>query len=358
MPAVNQQSDMTSKHYLLPPDICLTFSGEDYLARQAIEFMFDFCRPLDGPAKPGDQQVTARISINNDYLGAPLPCWIDKQIAGRNTFDHVHAFYGPDGEAAALLSNRDGFVCGLLNKEANRIDITLGKTGGEQSMMISPSAIFTPLIQEVLQRRRHLIFHSAGLRLQDGTGIMVLADSGGGKTTTALSLLRKGASMLADDLIILTNENSLPVIHGIPEPLNLTAATRSFFPELQAACCLPARDGVTDKVVFDPRTVYGRHCFGAKTPLHVICFAEVSSGKPSLSQISPQAALGKLIKGCTFAFNQRLTRTSGTILFDLASKIPCFSLRTGENPDFLGNWLQEQRPATTSLLRPQMPTGS
>jgi hypothetical protein len=352
MPAVEQQPDTTSKHYLLPPDICLTFTGDDYPARQAIEFMFDFCRPLDGPGKPCAQQVTARITINNDYLSSPLPGWIDKQIADRREYDHVHAFYGPDGEAAALLSNRDGFVCGLLNKGADRIDLTLGKTGSMPSLMMSPSAIFTPLIQEVLQRRRHLLFHSAGLRLQDGTGSMILADSGGGKTTTALALLRKGASMLADDLVIYTRENSIPVIHGIPEPLNLTAATRDFFPELRTAGSLPARDGVTTKVVFDPRTVYGGNCFGAKTQLHVIYFVEVSSGRPRLAPIPPQAALGKMIKGCTFAFGQRLARTSGSSLFDLAATIPCFSLHTGSNPDFLGSWLQEKSAGIAAGVRP------
>lgn len=347
-----QQQDSTSKHYLLPPDLCLTFTGDDYIARQAIEFMFDYCQPLDGPRKPYDQQVTARITINNDYLSAPLPEWIDKQINNRHEYDHVHTFYGPEGETAALLSNREGFVCGLLNKDAEQIDITLGKTGSMQSMMMSPSAIFTPLVQEVMQRRNHLIFHSAGLQLSDGTGIMILADSGGGKTTTALSLLRKNASMLADDLVIFTNEESRPVIHGIPEPLNLTAATRDFFPELQVASSLPSRDGVTDKVVFDPRTVYGSNCFGGKTHLHVIYFVEVSSGKPSLSPIAPQIALEKMIKGCTFAFNQKLTRTSGSSLLDLASKIPCFTLQTGSNPDFLGNWLQKKSSEIASAVRP------
>lgn len=310
--------------------------------------MFDYCRPLNGPEEQNRQQVIARISINNEYMSSPLPDWIDSQITNRREYDHVHAFYGPDGEMAALLSNGEGFVCGLLNKTADRIDITLGKTGAMESMMMSPSAIFTPLIQEVLQRRSHLVFHSAGLQLQDGTGIMILADSGGGKTTTALSLLRKNASMLADDLVIFTHAGSLPVIHGIPEPLNLTPATRDFFPELREAGSLPARDGITDKVVFDPRSVYGDNCFGAGSQLHLIYFVEVSHGQPSLSPVSPHIALGKMIKGCTFAFNQKLTRASGSSLFDLASTIPCFTLRTGSDPAYLGDWLQEKSMAIAS----------
>lgn len=349
----NQQTSASSKHYLLPPDICLTFTGDDFLARQAIEFMFDFCRVLPGPEHPYNDQVIASITINNDYMSSPLPEWIDSQISAQPELNDVHAFYSPQGEVAALLSNKDGFVCGILNAEGNRVDITLGKKGDSTTTMMSPSAIFTPLIQETLQRRDHLIFHSAGLKMKDGTGIMILADSGGGKTTTALSLLRKNCAMLSDDLVIYTNNGPDPCIYGIPEPMNLTAATREFFPELHAADALPTRDGVTDKVVFDPRTVYGDTCFVNKAQLNVIYFVEVTPGEPKLLPIPPQAALGKMIKGCTFAFNQKLTRTSGSNLFDLVSKTPCFILQTGSNPDFLGTWLQEQsvRIAASGIRR-------
>lgn len=348
MPNKDQQTDPMPRHYLLPPGACLTFTGNDYLARQAIEYMFAFCEVVADPQQTGTTQLTAEITINNDYLANPLPDWIDTQITQGREYREVHAFYGPEGEAAALLSNRDGFVCGLLNKEGNRIDITLGKTGNDKTVMMSPSAIFTPLLQEALQRRGNLIFHSAGLQLPDKTGIMILADSGGGKTTTALALLRKKAALLADDLVILDNSNAGPVIHGLPEPVNLTAATRNFFPELNTASSLPMRDGVTDKVVFDPRTVYGRDCFTPKTQLNIIYFVEVSDGEPTLAPISPPVALGKMIKGCTFAFHQKLAKTSGASLFDLAAKIPCFTLRTGSDPDYLGGWLQERSKAIAS----------
>ena len=133
--------------------------------------------------------------------------------------------------------------------------------------------------------------------------------------------------------------------------MNLTAATRNFFPELQNADALPTRDGVTDKVVFDPRTVYGKNCFCAKTELHVIYFVEVTPGSPRLLPIPPQVALGKMIKGCTFAFNQKLTKSAGTGLFDLVATIPSFILQTGSDPDFLGQWLEKQSMICASAQR-------
>lgn len=342
------QPEESMKHYLLPPDICLSFTGDDYTARQAIEYMFDFCQDLSGPEVPHPDQIVAQITINNDYMSSRLPEWIDKQITGTHQYDHVHVFYGPDKETAALLSNRDGFVCGILNGEANRIDVTLGKINGSQTTMMSPSAIFTPLIQEALQRRNHLIFHSAGLKLPDETGVMILADSGGGKTTTALSLVRKKSRMLSDDLIIFTNVHSGPVIYGIPEAMNLTETTRRFFPELHGADALPSRDGVTDKVVFDPRTIYGDSCFTHSAKLKVIYFVQVTQGEPEIIPVPPQTALGRMIKGCTFAFNQKLANSSGSGLFDLVSSTPCFILQTGSDPDFLGTWLTEQSTAVAN----------
>lgn len=348
MSFAEQNPNMSPSNYLLPPDICLTFIGEDYLARQAIEFMFDYCQKLPETEIVNFHQVRVCITINHDYLSSPLPDWIDRQVSARPKYDHVHAFYGPEGEAATLLSNRDGFVCGVLNGAGNRIDITLGKVGSSKATMMSPSAIFTPLIQEVFQRRNNLIFHSAGLQLPDGKGIMIIADSGGGKTTTALALLRKNAVMLADDLVILTREDNKALMYGIPEPLNLTPATIEFFPELKDARSLPSRDGVTNKVVFDPRSVYGSERFGGNSPLHAIYFIEVTPGRPALNPLPPQAALGKLIKACTFAFHQKLTRNTGAGLLDLATRIPCFVLRTGSDPDFLGSWLQNEGSADMS----------
>lgn len=351
MKSLHPPVDESIKHYLLPPNICLSFTGDDYTARQAIEFMFDFCQVLTGPVPPNTDQIVAQITINNDYLSSRLPQWIDKQITGTIQFDDVHIFYGPGKEAAALLSNHDGFVCGILNGEGNRIDITLGKTNGSKATMMSPSAILTPLIQEALQRRNYLIFHSAGLQLPYETGIMILADSGGGKTTTALSLLRKACKILSDDLIIIAKEKNGIVIQGIPEAMNLTATTRQFFPELQDVDALPSRDGVTDKVVFDPRSIYGENSFGDKAKLHVIYFVEVTTGKPRLVALPPQVALGKMIKGCTFAFQQKLTRNAGNSIFDLVSEIPCFILQTGSDPDFLGTWLREQSMAISKEKR-------
>ncbi|GAB4338325.1 MAG: hypothetical protein Kow0089_10180 [Desulfobulbaceae bacterium] len=328
-------------HYLLPPDICLSFTGDDRKAREAIEYMFEFCHPLPGPVPPCTDQLAARISINHDYLSRPLPGWLQDEVVGHR-YDQVHAFYGPDGEVAALLAGDDGFVCGILDEKATNIEITLGRTTGPETLMMSPSAIFTPLLQEALQRRDRLIFHGAGVRLPDGGGILLLADSGGGKTTTALALVRRNCSLLADDLVILAEEHGEPFLHGIPEPLNLTAATREFFPELRDVTGLPLRDGVTDKVVFDLRPVYGDRCFADRTRLQCICMVRVTGAGPSLTPLPPQVALGKMIKGCTFAFNQRLSRATGARLFDLAAGIPCFELQTGGDPNSLGDWLIEQ----------------
>jgi len=62
----------------------------------------------------------------------------------------------------------------------------------------------------------------AGAVERDGRAVIVLAPSGGGKTTTALALLRRGWRLLSDDFAVVGADG---VVHPFPRRLNLTDAT-------------------------------------------------------------------------------------------------------------------------------------
>ena len=87
-----------------------------------------------------------------------------------------------------------------------------------------------------LRRRFHL---HAGLVSLDGLGTLLVAgDAAHGKTTTTLSLLRRGGLLAGDDTLYI--DTAARCIWGLPKPLNLSPKTAKAFAGLTARHPNPA----------------------------------------------------------------------------------------------------------------------
>ena len=85
----------------------------------------------------------------------------------------------------------------------------------------------------VALRLRHRFHLHAGLVSLDGLGTLLVAgDAGHGKTTTTLSLLRRGGLLAGDDTLYI--DPAARCIWGLPKPLNLSPRTARAFAELTA----------------------------------------------------------------------------------------------------------------------------
>lgn len=335
-------SDIKPSNYLLPNGTGLKFFGDNLDARNSIEYPLQFCSAQDAAASRNNP-IPVEVIFEDYYPSRALPAWLDEKVVNNRTGpETVSMFYTETGEIAAVLADEGSFVCGRFLNNPQRLQLILGKTSARQSILLPPVAVFVPLLQEIMQADSSLLFHSAGVFFPNGVGAMIVADSGGGKTTTSIAVLRQGARLLADDLIVVKDNSSGLVIHGIPEPINLTTDTKSFFPELGKLQNLPRRDSITDKQVLDPRLAYGEDCFIGKTGLNVIYFVEVSGKGPSVQPIPLQDSLGILIKAATFARKQKLRPESGQLIFDVISRARTYRLQTGPDPVALGKWLCER----------------
>ena len=74
--------------------------------------------------------------------------------------------------------------------------------------------------------------HGGALIRGDGLRVLVLGDSGAGKSTVTLSLLDEGARYLGDDALFLTERAGRGTILAFPRPFHLGDATAAAFPAL------------------------------------------------------------------------------------------------------------------------------
>lgn len=88
------------------------------------------------------------------------------------------------------------------------------------------------LLPRVGENNNYSIFHSAGLIFK-GKGVMVVGESGKGKTTTFLDLLKSGGTPLSNDRVMInSNFKDHLVMDTWPSFINTSIGTINKFPEL------------------------------------------------------------------------------------------------------------------------------
>ncbi len=96
------------------------------------------------------------------------------------------------------------------------------------------TAIFHFVLTELLKRKGMYAIHATALE-KGGRGFLMPGQSGRGKTTCCIALLRSGYRFLADDHPFVRATNTGLELLSFPEKIDVTDTTVAFFPELQQA---------------------------------------------------------------------------------------------------------------------------
>jgi hypothetical protein len=315
--------------------IGINIQGPRSPVTDAVLEMFRLTRPSRLPEKVS---LTIYDLKGFDGLDSILPPWLCEKLRHLVPSEDAFMVYGPDGDLATIINSGAARYCAWMAKGATEIRYLSCKMTGERTPL-SVSSVLVPVLRELVAAHDRVLLHAASLCCPDQTGIMVLADSGGGKTTTALSMLRQGAQFLADDLTVLHESTEQVHMTGFPELLNLTAQTIRFFPELQGAADETNQQVATGKRIVSVKKIYGDHCVVAASRLHVAYVVRVTSDGPAVKPVSVSSALGKLIHAHTFARNQSMAKPTVAHLFSFLSRIRTYELLTGPDPVLLGKWL-------------------
>lgn len=313
--------------------------GEPSPAHAAIAEMLH-CLPrqnADSFATLSVRQLEQEVSLHN-YL----PAWLPAHIENLPVSDEVQLVYGDAGNCAALAVNELARYCAWMHAGTQHLHY-LAQKRATGLTPLSVSSVLVPVLREFFAAQDKILMHAAALQTPAGHGVLFLAESGGGKTTTALSLLRSGARLLADDLVALQPAAGTLYMHGIAEALNLSAQTMAFFPELENAVrALSAQTVLPNgKQVLAADRVYAQAYTHKSCPLHAICVLQIDRDKPQLQPLSVQEAFGLLLHAHTFAQGQKPSHAAMTVCSLALATLPTYTLFTGANPQALGPWLMD-----------------
>jgi hypothetical protein len=211
---------------------------------------------------------------------------------------------------------------------------------------LSIQPVLNPLLRELWLDRKTLLLHGAGVRGRSGGSILLLADGGGGKTTTALSMVRRGYRLLGDDLVLVDTEAGEVSMAGIPEPLNITAETMRFFPELAPAAERMGNMPRGTKTMVMPTDAYGADVLVDRCGLRAAYRVKVTPRGPAAQPMDSRTAFGVLVRSHLFAEGQRVTEFAFDRISALLSACPFYELQTGPDPVALGDWLLEHAAGT------------
>ena len=301
----------------------------------AVLEMFRLTHPAPLPEKVS---LTLHDLKGIDDLDSILPEWLCKKLHHLAPTKDALMVYGPEGDLATIINSGSSRCCAWMDSGATKMRYVSCKMTQNRTPL-SVSSVLVPVLRELVAAYDRVLLHAASLCCPDKTGILILADSGGGKTTTALSLLRQGARFLSDDLTVLHESREQVHMTGFPELFNLTSQTIKFFPELQGAADKSNQQVATGKRIVSVKKIYGSDCVMDACPLHVAYVVRITSDGPGVQPVPVGSALGKLIHAHTFARDQSMSKPIVSHLFSFLSRIRTYELMTGSDPAILGEWL-------------------
>lgn len=323
----------------LPYGVTLKVLGPPSPLRFDIDRLFDFC-PVD--SSPPHILLTVYPEKPINELVKIVPDWLQANFDLASAGPLPHAVHGAAGEIAVLAANAFGGLLAVLSGDGKNIQATSWRKVDHAIPMVPSGLVIKPLLKTVFQKNGKLLAHGAGLKCPNGIGLAIIADKGGGKTTTALSLLRMGAHILADDLICFYVGGQHLLAQGVLEPVNLTPPTIKFFRELKHVC--PAgvtgtEPGINGKIPTDIRQIYGKDVVIAESAIHVIYFVRVRAEGPRVDPATTEEAFGKLIASQIFAQGQKDCEDLMELLSKILTRTRVYYLSTGFDPEYLGQWL-------------------
>ncbi|MDO5673546.1 MAG: hypothetical protein Q4G66_01315 [bacterium] len=330
--------------------VAMRLAGDSSPARAAVEEMLACLQACDPSSTSGLSSLssldTPVLTLSVHQLGPDaaldelVPGWLLAQIERLAASQEVALFYGSNGDCAALAGNNQALYCAWLSADARHISY-LAQKRTQGLTPLSVSSVLVPILREFFAVQAKALVHAAGLQSPSGRGILLMAESGGGKTTSALSLVRAGARLLADDLVALIQKGDQVYMEGIPEALNLTPQTIAFFPELATTCSnLPEKSLLPNgKRILRADAVYEKAYQYKPCRLHALCLIEVGGTAPALQPIGVQQAFGHLLHAHTFARGQKPSPGAIAALSAALDSVPAFILQTGPHPAGLGPWL-------------------
>ncbi len=224
--------------------------------------------------------------------------------------------------------------------------LVICRLGGSGGLLAGTAGI--AVIDAILESEGQHLVHAALLALPPALGegaVLLLGDSGAGKSSTALALARGGWALAGDDAaVLLADAEGGVAAWGFPRALKVHPITAGLLPWLQGLVPTTGDDEVEvtgdalqDLVALAPA--------GQRLAIRAIVFLEPRGTAHRLTRLSAIEAALRLTAGQLFAPERRLTRAVSE-QFQLMTRLSAgarWRVAASLGPDLQGlpSWLEE-----------------
>lgn len=203
--------------------------------------------------------------------------------------------------------------------------------------LIKPQAMHQRLIEylfhlaliELLRRRGLYTIHATALE-KYGRGILIPGNSGRGKTTSFISLLRSGYRYLSDDHPLMRDAGTHVDLLPFPIKVNVTESTVAFFPEFREAPDHLLHPGFP-KRAFYAEELYTTSIGECCRPALVLFPHVVDAPHSRLEPVPKSRALEMLLPQALLAYDPEVARREFQVLAKIVQQVDCYRLHFGRD---------------------------
>lgn len=214
------------------------------------------------------------------------------------------------------------------------IDGTHGRANG---YLVRPQMMHASLIEylfhlaliELLRRRGLYTIHATALE-KHGQGILIPGNSGRGKTTSFISLLRSGYRYLSDDHPLFRDAGDHVELLPFPIKINVTEDTIRFFPELRDAPDDLLHPGFP-KRAFYAEDLYPTSMGGCCRPALVLFPHVVDAPHSHLELLPKSRALEMLLPQALLVYDPEIAKREFQVLVKIIQQVTCYRVHFGRD---------------------------
>ncbi|MGC4095535.1 MAG: hypothetical protein QM706_00310 [Nitrospira sp.] len=209
--------------------------------------------------------------------------------------------------------------------------------GCADGYLIKPETMQAALIEylfhlaliELLRHRGLYTIHATALE-KHNRGILIPGNSGRGKTTSFIALLRSGYRYLSDDHPLFRDMGAHVEILPFPTKINVTEATIAFFPELLEASGQVFHSGSV-KRSFYAEDVYSTSIGDSCQPAVMLFPHVVDAHHSHLEPLPKSRALEVLLPQALLVYDPEVARREFHVLAKLVQQVECYRLHFGRD---------------------------
>lgn len=299
------------------------------LAQPVYELLRHFRRDSIGAAAP----LTVCFQAVRDRSDIPLTISASARQLSSGTGEAV-GDRRPTGLPYEVMQDGSRLIADFFDIGVLVIDNAQGRADG---YLIKPDTLHENMIEylfhlaliELLRRQGLYSIHATALE-KYGCGVLIPGNSGRGKTTSFISLLRSGYRYLSDDHPLIRDAGTHVEMLPFPVKIGVTETTAAFFPELRNAPDHILHPGLP-KRSFHAEDLYQTSVGDACQPAIMLLPHVADISHSWLEPLPKSRALEAILPQALLVYDSEISRRQFQTLARLVQQVDCYRLHFGRD---------------------------